>query len=99
VTPSSVIIVNFVKICVIFRNLRWGETDNLMIAYFLLLSVISLGNKRKPKMHKVVLETKIASRVHGTVAVMTMEPHKFFVRTLGIIYIFLKLFSSVSSQA
>jgi hypothetical protein len=50
-------------------------------------------------MHKVVLETKFASRVHGTVAVMTMETHKFFVRTLGIIYNFLKLFSSVSSQA
>jgi len=65
---------------------------------FLLLSVISLGSKRKPEVHKVILETKIARKVHGTVAVMTMETHKFFVRTLGIIYNFLTLFSSVKSH-
>jgi hypothetical protein len=49
-------------------------------------------------MHKVVLETKIARKVHGTVAVRTIETHKFFVHTPGITYSFLKLFSSISSH-
>lgn len=39
-------------------------------------------------MHRVVLETKIARKVHDVVAVMTTETHKFFVLTLGIIDIF-----------